>query len=59
MNDQRRDKLESAWDEIALELLMDDYAELAGEELYAEYLLDKKEETLRRSQSKLMKDASS
>lgn len=38
MNDQRRERLEDAWDEAALELLMDDYAEIAGSELYEEYL---------------------
>lgn len=38
MNDQRRERLEDAWDEAALELLMDDYAEMAGSELYEEYL---------------------
>lgn len=40
MNDQRRERLEDAWDETALELLMDDYAEIAGSELYDEYCSD-------------------
>lgn len=37
MNDQRRKRLEDTWDETALELLMDDYAKIAGIELYDEY----------------------
>lgn len=40
MNDQRRERLEDACDETALELLMDDYAEIAGSELYDEYCSD-------------------
>lgn len=40
MNDQRRERLEDAWDETALELLMDDYAEIVGSELYDEYCSD-------------------
>lgn len=41
MNDQRRKKLEEAWDEATLELLMDDYAELSGEAIWNVFEQDK------------------
>lgn len=40
MNDQRRRKIEEAWAEASLELLMDDYAEQSGETLWQEFQND-------------------
>lgn len=40
MNDQRRRKIEDAWAEASLELLMDDYAEQSGEVLWQEFQKD-------------------
>ena len=40
MNDQRRRKIEEAWAEASLELLMDDYAEQSGETLWQEFQSD-------------------